>query len=140
MTQEEIDAAQARADAAGPEIGYRFASDTNNCASMAIRVLLAGGAADYVEPPKMTTWGMSMVKPDEQFANYAIAVQKEMDRLNVMSDRMDSVIATGDIDQMRKFMRSNFSNISPNNHEQKLCDYLERAIQIVGSNVFQAYA
>lgn len=140
VTQEELDAAQARADAAGPEIGYRFASDTNNCASMAIRVLLAGGAADYVEPPKMTTMGMSMIKPDEQFANYAFAVQKEMDRLNVMSDRMDSVIATGDIDQMRKFMRSNFSNISPNNHEQKLCDYLERAIQIIGSNVFQAYA
>lgn len=140
VTQEEIDAAQARADAAGPEIGYRFASDTNNCASMAIRVLLAGGAADYVEPPKMTTWGMSMVTPDEQFANYAIAVQKEMDRLNFLSDGTESVVATGDIDQMRQFMRSNFSNISPNKHEQKICDYLERAIQIVGSNVFQAYA
>ena len=140
VTQEELNAAQARADAAGPEIGYRFASDTNNCASMALRVLISGGAADYVELPKMTTMGMSMVKPDEQFANYAFAVQKEMDRLNVMSDQMHAVIESGDVDAMRSFMRSNFSSITPNKHEQKMCDYLERVIQITRSNVFKAYA
>lgn len=78
--------AQAKADKTGPEIGYRFASNENNCASMAISAICAGGAENYVALPKMTTFGMAMKKPDEQFANYVKSVQKEMDKLNDKAD------------------------------------------------------
>lgn len=135
VTQEELDAAQARADASGPEIGYRFASKTNNCASMAMLMLEAGGAFDYVAPPKMTTFGMEMYTPDAKFAKYVKDVQKEMDRLNALHDRAHSAVATGDTDTIRMMLTS---GLNGNKHELEIKEFLESALEMSG-NIFQNY-
>lgn len=66
----------------GKEIGYTFASDDSNCASMAIRILRAGGAENFVKFSAMSAFGISMIKPDEHFSNYAANVQGEIDKWN----------------------------------------------------------
>lgn len=128
VTSEQLAKASARARAAGPEIGYRFASDSNNCASMAIRVLVAGGAQDYVPLPKMTTLGMNMIKPDEQFANYAFAVQTEMDRLNGLSDQVEELTARGDTQEIGAALQTLFGGRQLNRHEQGLREILLAAV------------
>lgn len=79
-------AAQNQARLAGDEIGYKFASNDNNCASMAVRVLRAGGADNYVPMPKMRNYLMDVIAPDKQFSDYAKSVQEKIDMLNDKAD------------------------------------------------------
>lgn len=132
--------AQEAAEKVGPAIGYRFASDTNNCASMVINILKAGGAEDFVPLPKMTTLGMSIVKPDKQFANYILSLQKEMDRLNTLSDQIDDLIAARDTGKMELALHSMFDGRKLNKHEVQLHETLAAAIHDSKTNTFQIYA
>ncbi len=91
-TEKYFEKAKESAIKSGDEIGYTFASDTNNCASMAVRILLSGGAENFVDLPKMTTLGISMIKPDEQFSNYVKAIQTEIDHLNSKADYILSTL------------------------------------------------
>lgn len=79
-------AAQNQAKLAGDEIGYKFASNDSNCASMAVRILRAGGADNYVPMPKMTNFGMDVIAPDKQFFDYVKSVQEKIDLLNDKAD------------------------------------------------------
>lgn len=103
MSPDSVARKEAEAEAVGPEIGYQFASTTNNCAGMVLRMVRAGGADDFVRFTDVTDALGLTVSPDEKFTGYMIRLQKELDGLNARADdvmsrlQADAPVAEGEL-------------------------------------------
>lgn len=59
------------------DVGYKFISKDRNCAGMALAALLAGGSANFVEPPKTALY----LTPNDVY-EYAVKVERNITRMN----------------------------------------------------------
>lgn len=82
------DAKQAKSDAANNRLGYTLASKTENCASMAARMLTSGGSENFVKFNK--AW---ISEDPNKVHDYAKKLQSEVDKLNGQAQNIDKTFS-----------------------------------------------
>jgi virulence protein IcsB len=79
------DAQLLKREAKNGTTGYTFASRTENCAAIAVRMLRSGGAESFA--PFSSAW---IYEDPNKVQEYAKSVQKEIDQLNYKVDNIDN--------------------------------------------------